>query len=758
MTRSRPSDARFLLALLMVSWFIGSASTIILLVRTADVAARSRADSVAVNLVGRQRLLVERINGDRLHLQVDPDTPEVRRDLGTAADELDTIRRGFMRSDPRAGFVGDVAAPLQEMYAVDLNLDHRLELYSAAARELAGGADPAESPAATLIEAEATEPILVGDLDQVIHAITTTNLRTSDRSDTWIMVTIGFVATVGVLSAVVMMLLIRQVIRQQDENASLIDGLEASESLYRETLDSIVDAVVVQDEEGTVLRVNRAARDLFRLTSGGHVPEPGEPYRHLLPPLLDANGGPVPDHLRPVVRVLRGEPEVRGLVVGVDLADGVRWMRLNVSVLHQRDGARMAVVSFAEITDERKVAAELTAERTRYRMMIAHAPIGHALLSADGVFIEVNPAFCELTERSRDDLLGRRFVDITHPDDVEMDRATVRSLLEGRADSFTTEKRYVSPDGRPIDVQLAVAIVRPEGAEPYFIAQVVDIRDRKRAERAQLEALNQQRNVMVKLEDLDRTRNNFVSTISHELRTPMTSIIGYLELLADDGDGFSRPQISMIEAISRNSHRLLRLIEDLLIISEIEDHRFSLDWTEINVENLIDRVIDSVADQVGRTELTVTADVRLDGRSIRGDVHLLQRVLANIVGNAVKFTPPGGRVEISARMDEQRRDRVAIAVADTGVGIPLEDQAGLFTRFHRSASAHLNAVPGTGLGLAIAADLVRAHEGEISVDSTTGVGTTVTVVLPAAERRAPLGADDALEAVEADATTPRSGV
>ncbi|MFV0259778.1 MAG: PAS domain S-box protein [Acidimicrobiales bacterium] len=754
--RARASDARFLLGLLVVTWFIGSTSTLLLMIHTADVATRSRADSAAVNLVGRQRLLVERVDGDRLRLQLEADTSEVRKEMVAAADELDTIRRGVMGGDPEAGFLTEIAEPLQQLYAVDLDLDHRLELYTTAAREVAAGADPSTSPAALLIQRETADWALVNDLDQVTSAVAADSRRASDRSDTWMLATISFVLIVGVLSAAEMILLIRRVIRQHDEHSTLIGTLEASESLYRATLDAILDGVVVQDEESRVLRINRAARDVFRGPFGGRPPDPGQGYRHLLPPLLDADGVVLPAHQQPAARVLRGEPEIRDLVVGVEVADGIHWMRVNAAVHHQANASRIAVVSFADITEERRVAAELVAERARYRMMITHAPIGHALLSADGAFMEVNPAFCELTERDRDELLGLRLVDITHPEDADVDREAVRSLLEGRADSFTTEQRYLSPDGRSIDVQLAVAVIRPHDAEPYFIAQVVDIRDRKRAERAQLEALNQQRKVMVKLEDLDRTRNNFVSTVSHELRTPMTSIIGYLELLADDGEGFSRPQVSMIEAISRNSHRLLRLIEDLLIISEIEDHRFSLELTEINVENLIDRVIDGVADQAGRTELTITTDDRLQGRALRGDVHLLQRVLANIVSNAVKFTPPGGRIDISARIDDQRPDRIAVAVADTGVGIPLEDQAGLFTRFHRSASAHLNAVPGTGLGLAIAADLVRAHEGEITVDSAVGAGTTVTILLPASDRRTPIIVEETVAMAETRGTGPRS--
>ena len=230
------------------------------------------------------------------------------------------------------------------------------------------------------------------------------------------------------------------------------------------------------------------------------------------------------------------------------------------------------------------------------------------------------------------------------------------------------------------------------------------------------------------LEELNRVRSDFVSSVSHELRTPLTSILGYVEILADGyGGELSEEQIRMMAIIGRNAERLLGLIEELLLMGSLESGTLKLALAPVSVKALLDDAYQAVLPDLSSRSLEVVLDVASDADIITGDPRRLDRALINLLTNAIKFTPDGGRVTVSTR---RAGDRVRIEVADTGIGIPLEDQAKVFDRFFRSSSAAHLAVPGTGLGLAITKMIVEGHGGQIEVSSTPGEGTRFILTLP----------------------------
>ncbi len=232
-------------------------------------------------------------------------------------------------------------------------------------------------------------------------------------------------------------------------------------------------------------------------------------------------------------------------------------------------------------------------------------------------------------------------------------------------------------------------------------------------------------------------QQGFVATASHELRTPLTSILGYLEIVlegVEDGtSGVSPDEFACLQVVQRNSHRLLELVGDLLTVSQVEDGSLPLNPTDVAVADLLPPLAEVFGPQCSRRGLELVVERRVAGLAVHADRGRLEQVLVNLVGNAVKFTPPGGRVEVSAaRVTDGGCPAVAFTVADTGLGISPEDLPRVFDRFFRTAESMEQAVPGTGLGLPIARAIVEASAGRISVESTVGFGTTFTVVLPAA--------------------------
>jgi signal transduction histidine kinase len=229
-------------------------------------------------------------------------------------------------------------------------------------------------------------------------------------------------------------------------------------------------------------------------------------------------------------------------------------------------------------------------------------------------------------------------------------------------------------------------------------------------------------------QELGRLREALIATVSHELRTPLTSIIGYLALLDDaETTNFTSEQKSFLTIVQRNADRLHDLVGDLLLVAEADDGRLALDIQEVDLDEIAATCVESSQPAAGARQIELTLS-RGAAQRIHGDPVRLGQMMDNLVSNAIKFTPAGGRVAVRTELSV---DSVLFEVSDTGPGISVPDQAHLFERFFRTRSAIDQAVKGTGLGLAITKAIVDAHHGSISVDSSLGRHTTFRVLLPA---------------------------
>jgi len=232
------------------------------------------------------------------------------------------------------------------------------------------------------------------------------------------------------------------------------------------------------------------------------------------------------------------------------------------------------------------------------------------------------------------------------------------------------------------------------------------------------------------LKALDAARLDFFATVSHELRAPLTTIEGYVEMLRDGEAGTVTPeQAKMMETIDRSSVRLRNLIEDLLTLSRLETGATRTVRRPISLTQAITEAAEAIQPSASAAGLTLTVTTPDPGMVVDGDSNQLDRVLINLLSNAVKYTPGGGSIEVSAVVADSR---AVITVSDTGIGIPERDQQELFTRFYRASNATARRIPGTGLGLAIVQTIITNHEGEVELKSTEGQGTTVIIRLPLA--------------------------
>ncbi|MCD4535914.1 PAS domain-containing sensor histidine kinase [Nocardioides sp. cx-169] len=309
----------------------------------------------------------------------------------------------------------------------------------------------------------------------------------------------------------------------------------------------------------------------------------------------------------------------------------------------------------------------------------------------------------------------------------ELEGQQVEMLIPSRAREGHPQRRSGYPR-RPMGL-LKLAAVRKGGAEfpaeislapvaigagdPLTVATVRDITERLRLE-----------------DDAERARNDLLATVTHELRTPLTSILGYAEVMNDLGASELGDRARrMLDVVRRNAERELKLVTDLLDVAVGALGQTKLTLGTVDVVALLheSRAAHAETARAAGLELVVATAAQDPGLTTHGDGHRLLQVLDNLVSNALKFSPPGGVVTLTA---EGLADSVVMSVGDSGEGIPLEDQARIFERLQRGSNALAAQSPGAGLGLSIVQSIVTAHRGTVSIESRPGAGTLVTVQLP----------------------------
>jgi len=226
------------------------------------------------------------------------------------------------------------------------------------------------------------------------------------------------------------------------------------------------------------------------------------------------------------------------------------------------------------------------------------------------------------------------------------------------------------------------------------------------------------------LKQMDRAKSDFVATVSHDLRSPLTSILGYLELLHRSGT-LNEAQEKFMENIRGSVHSITALITELLELSRIESG-YDVDLEMVDLEQVVRESIDALSHQLEVKQHTLKTNITTNLPPVHGNLIRLRQLANNLIGNAIKYTLPGGRVAVSLTQDE---GWLILEVSDTGVGIPIDDQPYVFDKFYRSERV-VGEFEGTGLGLAIVKSIVDQHCGRIWLQSREGKGTTFTVVLP----------------------------
>ena len=235
---------------------------------------------------------------------------------------------------------------------------------------------------------------------------------------------------------------------------------------------------------------------------------------------------------------------------------------------------------------------------------------------------------------------------------------------------------------------------------------------------------------------LEKSRQEFIANVSHELRTPLTNIKSYAETIVDTGDELP-PELrqNFMNVIISEADRMTRIVKDLLVLSRLENRRMSWKLSRFRIYDMLETVCEALQSEAAEHSHTLAFHADPEKTDIiAADKERLEQVVTNVIGNSIKYTPNGGKIDVflspTDETDGTRKYAYKIEVRDNGIGIPEENIPHLFERFYRVDKARNSDVGGTGLGLSIAKEIVDAHHGKICVTSGKGKGTTVTVLLP----------------------------
>jgi two-component system phosphate regulon sensor histidine kinase PhoR len=232
---------------------------------------------------------------------------------------------------------------------------------------------------------------------------------------------------------------------------------------------------------------------------------------------------------------------------------------------------------------------------------------------------------------------------------------------------------------------------------------------------------------ITEIKRLERVRKDFVANVSHELRTPLTSIKGYIEALLDGAKDDPQQRLEFLQILQKHADRLNNLIVDLLALSQIESGQYQWKREQVKATDIIERAISILKPMAESKKQSLSVLLPDNPEPLVGDAEKLSQVLINLLDNAIKYTPEGGKINLEV---QQTQDTIEIAVNDTGIGIPKKDLPRIFERFYRVDQARSRELGGTGLGLSIVKHIIEAHGGRVCVESEIGKGSRFTVILP----------------------------
>ena len=499
------------------------------------------------------------------------------------------------------------------------------------------------------------------------------------------------------------------------------DARDAADSRFYRLLESAPDAIVIAAADGRIELVNAQTERLFGYGRDEMI---GRPVELLIPERYRTHH---PRHREDYFRNARTRPMGAGLELYGRRKDGTEFpVEISLSPLETKTGT-MAISAIRDITDRRKADA-------KFRALLESAPDAIVIVERDGRIAIVNAQTEQMFGFRRDELIGQPvevLVPLPYRSRHEQHRRGYVAAAHARPMGAGSELFAVRKDGTQFPVEISLSPL--ETAEGLLVASAIrDISERKRAE-AERDRLLQERAAHA---EASRVKDEFLATLSHELRTPLNAILGWTSLLLKE-PAFKGRTRHALETVLRNAHAQTQLVEDLLDLSRVVTGQLRIEPQPMDLADVVRAAIDVVRPSAEAKGLSITLNADLTSYLTLGDEDRMRQAVWNVLANAVKFTPEGGRIDVRL---ERRERNVQVEVTDTGMGITADFLPHVFDRFRQADGTPTRQHGGLGLGLAIVRSIVEAHGGTIVAKSGGPArGATFVIDVPAprlaAERR-----------------------
>ena len=499
------------------------------------------------------------------------------------------------------------------------------------------------------------------------------------------------------------------------------------------------------DAEGRLTHFNPACVEL-----SGRALTLGSDHSCVTSKLSYPDGRPMPQDECPMAIALKDGRIIRGAEVIAERSDGTRiWVASYPTVLRDPTGKIVGGIDMlVDITERRR------AEEASSRLAAIVTSSGDAIISKDlnGIITSWNQGAQRLFGYTAAEVIGKS-VSLLIPEDHRDEEPKILSRIrQGESvEHYETVRRR--KDGSLLDISLTVSPIKNSVGQIIGASKVArDITERKQAEQALRESEQRFRQAADEAEAANRAKDMFLATLSHEMRTPLSAIVGWMQILQGGTEGGCRDAElnEGLEVIERNARTMVQLLDDVMDVSRIVSGKVRLEVRPCELSEVIRAGIDVVRSAARARDIALTAELDPAASAASCDAARMQQVVWNLLSNAIKFTPKGGKVHVT--LAREGAD-VRIQVSDSGQGIDPELLPYVFDRFRQADSSTRRRFGGLGLGLSIVKHLVELHGGTVQAQSEgEGRGSTFTVLLPIRAVRTDESGDDP----EADESEQRS--
>lgn len=487
---------------------------------------------------------------------------------------------------------------------------------------------------------------------------------------------------------------------QKKEIDTLIESSDFN-VIYKLLIENIFEGLVILDFESKITYVNESFKEMFGLLSNEDVI--GKSF-------IDFIDKEYCDDFLHAFQDNNSDTECfYGTYKALNMQQSLLWIEVIGCNFQQIDHTDR-IVFLKDVTKQKKKLEEISFLEKRYKAIVDMSADGIIIIDPLGKISYTNTSFENMTQKSKSELLETLFRSYISEDYVYISQQLFMKARKTKHMIKHFEMELISGNSiYPIELSIS-----PLFEDETFNGYICTVRD-----------ITEQKNFEDEIRKSERLKTEFMNIAAHELKSPVTPIKGYLELIISDKD--ANDKIKKWAKISlRNAERLLYLVNDILDVSRLDNDTMKFEMRKIDAQELIDEIVEDFKPAIENKNLTLETNIQAPLPSVLGDYHRLNQVLKNLFTNALKFTDEGSITLSAVHADKKLR----ITVEDTGIGMNEMNIHKIFEKFYQAETCDSRKHEGTGLGLFICKEILKKHNGTISVDSKQGVGSSFTITLP----------------------------